>query len=153
MRHTLLRKLPMLTLPSSVCIEFNRLVSRFLEGYNVTVLAYGQTSSGKSYTMGTDTTSAPSSSSAHSSPVFSSSSASPHLGEDSSRAGIIPRAIKQVFDEIKRRTNSENGKIRFETRNSYVEIYSESLVSFEIELRWYRPCFSRKYTACLVGTE
>ncbi|KAG0043772.1 hypothetical protein BGZ83_011056 [Gryganskiella cystojenkinii] len=30
-----------------------RMVDKFLEGYNVTIMAYGQTSSGKTYTMGT----------------------------------------------------------------------------------------------------
>lgn len=101
-----------------------------MEGYNVTVLAYGQTSSGKSYTMGTDTSHA--TSSTHSSPSLSSNS--PSMGSNSNssgqqqdeRAGIIPRAVKQIFEEINRRTRNESGRWKCETKTSYVEIYSES---------------------------
>ena len=81
----------------------------------MTVLAYGQTSSGKSYTMGTDTSS------------YSSMSTSPSLDNrlaDDNRAGIIPRAVKEIFDEIGRRTRSESGRWKCETKTSYVEIYS-----------------------------
>lgn len=85
----------------------------------MTVLAYGQTSSGKSYTMGTDTGSS-SSSSASSSPPLSDRIADGQ-GE---RAGIIPRAVKQIFDEIGRRSRSESGRWKCETKTSYVEIYS-----------------------------
>lgn len=111
----------------------HRLVSRFMEGYNVTVLAYGQTSSGKSYTMGTDTSSSAARqsnvSSASSSPAMSNNSPSLNSNEDE-RAGIIPRAVKQVFDEISRKTKSENGRWKCETKTSYVEIYSESDFNF-----------------------
>lgn len=99
-----------------------------MEGYNVTVLAYGQTSSGKSYTMGTDTSSAAAHhsnvSSAKSSPAMSNNCSSFNANEED-RAGIIPRAVKQVFDEISRKTKSENGRWKCETKTSYVEIYSE----------------------------
>ena len=33
--------------------QVSSLVDKFLDGYHVTIMAYGQTSSGKSYTMGT----------------------------------------------------------------------------------------------------
>jgi hypothetical protein len=46
-----------------------------LEGYNGTILAYGQTSSGKTYTMQGNI-------------------------EDNEYQGIIPRMIKQVFTHI-----------------------------------------------------
>lgn len=100
-----------------------------MEGYNVTVLAYGQTSSGKSYTMGTDTSHHSSSSSlpssASSSPSMSDINGSFHA--DDARAGIIPRAVKEIFAEIGRRTRSESGKWKCEVKTSYVEIYSECL--------------------------
>ncbi|KAI8985189.1 hypothetical protein BDB01DRAFT_835187 [Pilobolus umbonatus] len=53
------------------------LVDRFIDGYNVTILAYGQTSSGKTYTMGT-------------------ASKNTNLDEE----GIIPRAISALFQRL-----------------------------------------------------
>lgn len=55
-----------------------RLVEGALDGYNATVLAYGQTGSGKTYTMGTGF----------------------DVGVEESVVGIIPRAIKHLFDGI-----------------------------------------------------
>lgn len=56
----------------------NRLVEGALDGYNATVLAYGQTGSGKTYTMGTGF----------------------DVEVDDVIVGIIPRAIKRLFDGI-----------------------------------------------------
>ena len=53
------------------------LIEKFIEGFNVTILAYGQTSSGKTYTMGTDI--------------------SPQIKDQ----GIISRAVRHVFSSIK----------------------------------------------------
>ncbi|KAJ2961606.1 hypothetical protein NQZ79_g3100 [Umbelopsis isabellina] len=56
-----------------------RLVDRMLNGYNATILAYGQTSSGKTYTMGTEKMS------------------------DTSQAsddGLIPRAVSYLFEKL-----------------------------------------------------
>lgn len=55
-----------------------RLVDGALDGYNATVLAYGQTGSGKTYTMGTGF----------------------DVEVDDSVIGIIPRAIRHLFDGI-----------------------------------------------------
>ena len=55
-----------------------RLVDGALDGYNATVLAYGQTGSGKTYTMGTGF----------------------DVEVDDIVIGIIPRAIKHLFDGI-----------------------------------------------------
>ncbi|CAO3658588.1 unnamed protein product [Rhizopus stolonifer] len=54
------------------------LVDRFIDGYNVTILAYGQTSSGKTYTMGTaiDSQSNP------------------------EQEGIVPRAMSTLFQKL-----------------------------------------------------
>ncbi|KAJ1920571.1 hypothetical protein H4219_001271 [Mycoemilia scoparia] len=49
------------------------LVDRFLEGFNITILAYGQTSSGKTYTMGTG------------------------METSQESEGIVPRAINHIF--------------------------------------------------------
>ncbi|GAA6004770.1 hypothetical protein JCM10207_001008 [Rhodosporidiobolus poonsookiae] len=83
------------------------LVSSFLDGMNATILAYGQTSSGKSYTMGTD-----------------------RLGveeeADPERQGITPRAVAEIFqrlDEAQRK-----GGVSFSAKVSYIEIYNEELL-------------------------
>lgn len=55
-----------------------RLIEGALDGYNATVLAYGQTGSGKTYTMGTGF----------------------DVEIDDSIVGIIPRAIKHLFEGI-----------------------------------------------------
>ncbi|CAI9115993.1 OLC1v1017027C1 [Oldenlandia corymbosa var. corymbosa] len=65
-----------------------------VEGFNGTAFAYGQTSSGKTYTMN---------------------------GCDSD-PGIIHRAVKDIFEETKMRTDRE-----FLIRVSYMEIYNEEI--------------------------
>ncbi|KAF9982840.1 hypothetical protein BGZ75_005692 [Mortierella antarctica] len=89
-----------------------RMVDKFMEGYNVTIMAYGQTSSGKTYTMGT---AAPSS-------------------EDrgSSSEGIIPRAMNQLFQEARKPPPVYPGykvpPLKTTFRVSFVEIYNEDLI-------------------------
>ncbi|KAI6132008.1 kinesin domain-containing protein [Pisolithus croceorrhizus] len=77
------------------------LISRFLEGFNCTVLAYGQTSSGKTFTMtGADLDASPS---------------DPHNG-----MGIIPRAVK---------LKEERGASwNYTIKGSFIEIYNEDLI-------------------------
>lgn len=79
----------------------SKLLPKVFEGFNVTILAYGQTGSGKTFTMGT---------------CCSSNCAS---SED---AGIIPRAIQDIFKHIS--TNTD--KI-FLVRASFLEIYKEDV--------------------------
>ncbi|KAL3842329.1 hypothetical protein ACJMK2_020357 [Sinanodonta woodiana] len=81
-----------------LCVE--PLVKSCFEGYNATVFAYGQTGSGKTYTIGGGNISS--------------------LTEE--EYGVIPRAIKQMFDII----NAEQN-ISFCVKVSYVEIYKEEL--------------------------
>jgi Cdc6-like AAA superfamily ATPase len=71
-------------------------------GFNVTILAYGQTSSGKTYTMGT----------------------SDSVSSNQESRGIIPRALHTLFSYI----NSTQFKTRKITMKvSFVEIYNEDL--------------------------
>ncbi|KPJ15498.1 Kinesin-like protein KLP2 [Papilio machaon] len=79
------------------------LIEEVLAGYNCTVFAYGQTGTGKTHTMvgentGNETT-----------------------WQDDPLAGIIPRALSQLFDEL-RLTNTE-----YTVRVSYLELYNEEL--------------------------
>eukprot|EP00803_Ostreobium_quekettii_P004706 evm.model.scf_819.1 EVM.evm.TU.scf_819.1 scf_819:267-10588(+) len=76
------------------------MVNAALEGYNATILAYGQTGSGKTYTM---------------------------LGPedynigDPDFKGIMPRALDQVFGELRR------GKfVTWTVKLTYIEIYNET---------------------------
>ncbi|KAI9481678.1 MAG: hypothetical protein EXX96DRAFT_608332 [Benjaminiella poitrasii] len=61
-----------------------RLIRKFIEGYNITILAYGQTSSGKTYTMG---------------------SAFHGHQMNSESEGIIPRSMALLFDLLHNNTN------------------------------------------------
>jgi kinesin family protein 5 len=71
-----------------------------LEGFNGTVLAYGQTSSGKTYTM----------------------LGGPNI-EDPVSQGIIPRMVKTVFEKIENASED----IEFTVKISMIEIYMEKL--------------------------
>ena len=70
-----------------------------LEGYNATLLAYGQTGTGKTYTM----------------EGFSSSLNDP-------QKGIIPRSMEEIFKYIE---SSSNKSKTFMVRASYLQIYKE----------------------------
>ncbi|XP_065834553.1 kinesin-like protein KIF9 [Oscarella lobularis] len=72
-------------------------VSEALDGYNGTIMAYGQTGAGKTFTM-TGTT------------------------ENFKHRGIIPRAISNIFREIDERPEQS-----VSVRVSYLEIYNESM--------------------------
>ena len=79
------------------CID--PLVNGIFEGYNATVFAYGQTGSGKTYTIGDGISS---------------------FTDD--EYGIIPRALKTIFDNMQ-----SNSNIEFSVKVSYIEIYKEEL--------------------------
>ncbi|KAL4212137.1 kinesin-domain-containing protein [Rhizopus microsporus] len=97
-------------------------VYKFIEGYNVTILAYGQTSSGKTYTMGT---------AQHDQQI------------NPKEEGIIPRAMSLLFDSLLQKSMDQpvNGvrslrvpaqtsgqKYRYSVKVSFVEIYNEELI-------------------------
>ncbi|XP_059182593.1 kinesin-like protein KIF9 isoform X2 [Centropristis striata] len=69
-----------------------------LDGYNGTVMCFGQTGAGKTYTMTGST-------------------------ESYKQRGIIPRALQEVFQELEKRTEHA-----FSVHLSYLEIYNETLV-------------------------
>uniref|UniRef100_A0A1A9UTW3 Kinesin motor domain-containing protein n=1 Tax=Glossina austeni TaxID=7395 RepID=A0A1A9UTW3_GLOAU len=74
------------------------LVSDLLDGYNGTLFAYGQTSSGKTYSM-------------------------EGIIGDSVEQGIIPRAVNEIFDRIR----SKGMEFEFLVKVSYYEIYMEKI--------------------------
>ena len=79
-----------------------------LQGYNASLLAYGQTGTGKTYTM----------------EGFKYNQLDP-------QRGIIPRTISEIFNYIE---NSSKKQSTFMVRASYLQIYNETisdLLSFE----------------------
>jgi hypothetical protein len=85
------------------------LISRFVEGFNCTILAYGQTSSGKTFTMtGVDLDADPS---------------DPNNG-----MGIIPRAVSTIFSSAKQLKEGRGGAWNYNLKGSFIEIYNEDLI-------------------------
>lgn len=65
------------------------LIRKFVEGYNITILAYGQTSSGKTYTMGT----------------------AADGGHNTADEGIVPRSMALLFDILNNNNNDSTRPI------------------------------------------
>ncbi|KAI0822724.1 kinesin [Trametes gibbosa] len=85
------------------------LISRFVEGFNCTVLAYGQTSSGKTFTMtGMDLDADPS--------------------DPSNGMGIIPRAVSTIFSRCREMREERGATWSYGIKGSYIEIYNEDLI-------------------------
>ncbi|KAL5716614.1 hypothetical protein ACHQM5_009753 [Ranunculus cassubicifolius] len=74
------------------------IVNEVLEGFNCTVFAYGQTATGKTYTM-----------------------EGPKGGELSAEAGVIPRAVRQIFDTL------EAQKADYSIKVTFLELYNEEI--------------------------
>ncbi|CAK9781322.1 kinesin-domain-containing protein [Cutaneotrichosporon oleaginosum] len=79
------------------------MLNEVLSGYNCTIFAYGQTGTGKTYTMQGDMTPTP-------------------LQAPSIEAGIIPRVLHRLFALLEAQENNE-----YAVKCSYLEIYNEEL--------------------------
>ncbi|GFR01019.1 chromosome-associated kinesin KIF4 [Trichonephila clavata] len=92
-------------------------IQPLFEGYNVTILAYGPTGSGKTYTMGTD-----------------------YNPQNTSNTdiGIIPRGIKEIFRIVKSQEQSTNFLIKV----SFLELYREEI--FDLLQKSATPCILRE---------
>ncbi|KAF6764027.1 kinesin [Ephemerocybe angulata] len=85
------------------------LLSRFLEGFNCTILAYGQTSSGKTFTMtGIDLDADPS--------------------DPSNGMGVIPRAVSHIFSRANQIKEEKHGQWSYSMKASFIELYNEDLI-------------------------
>ncbi|OMH80381.1 Kinesin-like protein KIF21A, partial [Zancudomyces culisetae] len=80
------------------------MIERFLEGYNATVMAYGQTSSGKTYSMGTGA----------------------EVGEKEIEKGIVPRGFQNIVEELENRKNRQKG-FTYNMEVSFIELYNEEV--------------------------
>ncbi|WVR07124.1 hypothetical protein IAU60_004165 [Kwoniella sp. DSM 27419] len=86
-------------------------VDEFIKGHNVTFLAYGQTSSGKSYSMGT-------------------------TGDDidysgtrfTPRTGLIPRTVQTIFERAEAVRLQSGPGASWECRLSFLELYNEEII-------------------------
>ncbi|MQL80584.1 hypothetical protein Taro_013038 [Colocasia esculenta] len=78
------------------------IVNEVLEGYNCTIFAYGQTGTGKTYTM-------------------EGGGRKAKNGEFPSDAGVIPRSVRQIFDILEAQSAEYNMKITF------LELYNEEI--------------------------
>lgn len=82
------------------------LIKQVMTGYNCTVFAYGQTGTGKTFTMeGGEGRDDPGT-----------------TWENDPTAGIVPRALAQLFDELRIQQEAE-----FSVRVSYLELYNEEI--------------------------
>eukprot|EP00092_Neocalanus_flemingeri_P020555 GFUD01022268.1.p1 GENE.GFUD01022268.1~~GFUD01022268.1.p1 ORF type:complete len:1112 (-),score=327.91 GFUD01022268.1:215-3550(-) len=82
------------------------LIGQVMQGYNCTVFAYGQTGTGKTFTMeGGDGRDDPT-----------------MTWENDPTSGIIPRALAQLFDELRVQQEAE-----FSVRVSFLELYNEEI--------------------------
>ncbi|ODN94308.1 hypothetical protein L198_05164 [Cryptococcus wingfieldii CBS 7118] len=86
-------------------------VDEFMKGHNVTFLAYGQTSSGKSYSMGTtgeDTD-------------YSGTNFTP-------RTGLIPRTVQTILERAEESKQQAGPGASWEARISFLELYNEEII-------------------------
>ncbi|WVR09342.1 hypothetical protein IAU60_006408 [Kwoniella sp. DSM 27419] len=79
------------------------MLDEVLAGYNCTIFAYGQTGTGKTYTMQGDLELT-------------------NLNKPKSTAGIVPRVLHRLFSLLENSDNTE-----FSVKCSYVELYNEEL--------------------------
>ncbi|RXK40167.1 hypothetical protein M231_02625 [Tremella mesenterica] len=86
-------------------------IDDFLKGHNVTFLAYGQTSSGKSYSMGTT--------GEHSD--YSGAELNP-------RTGLIPRTVQAIFEKAEELRIAAGPGASWECRLSFLELYNEEII-------------------------
>ncbi|KAG2020259.1 kinesin [Coprinopsis cinerea AmutBmut pab1-1] len=78
------------------------MLEQVLQGYNCTLFAYGQTGTGKTYTMQGDLARTP-------------------MGNPSAHAGMIPRVLFRLFHQL------ETSSADYSVKISFVELYNEEL--------------------------
>jgi kinesin family protein 11 len=105
------------------------ILTEMLSGYNCTIFAYGQTGTGKTYTMSGDMTDT--------------------LGLLSDAAGIIPRVLYSLFQ------NLESDEVECSVKCSFIELYNEELrdllsVDDSVKLKIYDDASRKSHIATTV---
>ena len=109
------------------------IINSVLEGFNGSIMAYGQTSSGKTHTM-----------------------LGPSIDDDVNK-GIIPRMVGGIFEQIE----SAAEDIEFSVKVSFIEIYNEKIrdllnpekVNLKIHENKDKGVYVREMTETYVGQE
>ncbi|TMW65173.1 hypothetical protein Poli38472_009340 [Pythium oligandrum] len=101
------------------------LMDPFLQGFNVTVIAYGQTGAGKTFTMGNAGSTA-----SLASRIYSQPQPEPQDNDGSERAdtlesheGLIPRFLHQLFARLQEDASASSNQVSV----SFLEIYGEEI--------------------------
>ncbi|KAH3902605.1 Kip1p SCDLUD_000185 [Saccharomycodes ludwigii] len=89
-------------------------IDEMLQGYNCTVFAYGQTGTGKTYTMTGDITNY----------YLNSTTDEIVLSEHS---GIIPRILVDLFKNLNKKCDINNNNKEYSVKISFLELYNEKL--------------------------
>ena len=102
---------------------------KVMEGYNCTVFAYGQTGTGKTFTM-----------------EGGNGKDDPGVTwETDPTAGIIPRALAQIFDSLKEQSDN----VEYSVKVSFLELYNEEIfdllsgVEDTSKLRLYEDAYKK----------
>jgi len=82
-----------------------KIVADVMEGYNGTIMAYGQTGSGKTYS------------------IFGKKTSMDYNDDIQPDMGIVPRAIKQIFNTIREKSSTA----QFQIRVSFMQVYMEQI--------------------------
>ena len=99
-------------------------VSSALEGYNGSIFMYGQTTSGKTYTM---------------------------LGSPNN-PGILPCVLRDIFLKIKK-IKQNNDNIEFKVYCSYIEIYNENIHDLLTDSNFLKLIDDKKYGVIVAGAK
>ena len=99
-------------------------VTSALEGYNGSIFMYGQTTSGKTFTM---------------------------LGSPNN-PGILPCVLRDIFLKIKKKKN-EKENIEFKVYCSYIEIYNENIHDLLTDSNYLKLIDDKKYGIIVAGAK
>lgn len=87
--------------------NISHLVGKVVDGYHATIFAYGQTASGKTYTLD----------------GYDYSKGDPLPPRDPRGAGVIPRVVNELFNKISERSTERTYSVYV----SYMQIYNERI--------------------------
>ena len=90
------------------------IVDHVVSGFNGAIMCYGQTGTGKTFTMSNDLRNA-------------QKTASVPIGESGENEGVLFKSVRYLFGKIASTTNSSGVKRHFTVRCSFIQIYRDNL--------------------------